>query len=281
MVKPCYIDSHGMKKGAWSEEEDNKLRGHIQWYGHQNWRLLPEYAGLARSGKSCRLRWVNYLKPGVRRGNYSKEEVHLIMELHAKLGNKWSAIARKFPGRTDNDIKNYWHAHVEKRHKRNAAATGKTKQQPCETSPKSEILKEEQPNKIIPRVAILNELAPKDVVVAESSFIQDSENSVSLLSNANCVTHDSTCVDSVERNLWNEPADQINYFESLPELNYEELLSPNPYVLNHHHCLAEDSTSSSDAFAETQDNTWAEPEVGGLFSPDFLYFDDNINLFWQ
>ncbi|CAA2968227.1 transcription factor MYB13-like [Olea europaea subsp. europaea] len=91
MVKPCYVDGNGIKKGAWSEE-DNKLREHIQSSGHSNWRLLPQCAGLARSGKSCRLRWVNYLKPGVKRGNYSKEEVDLIMGLHAKLGNKYGII---------------------------------------------------------------------------------------------------------------------------------------------------------------------------------------------
>ncbi|KAG8388748.1 hypothetical protein BUALT_Bualt02G0157500 [Buddleja alternifolia] len=109
------FDSNGMKKGAWSEEEDNKLRDYIRRYGHANWRLLPKNAGLARCGKSCRLRWVNYLKPGVKRGSFSSHEKDLIVELHAQLGTKWSAIASKFPGRTDNDIKNFWHAHIDRR----------------------------------------------------------------------------------------------------------------------------------------------------------------------
>lgn len=116
MRKPC-VDENGVKKGAWSEEEDNKLRSYILRYGHWNWRLLPKFAGLTRCGKSCRLRWVNYLKPGLKRGSFTKEEEDLIAKLHHELGNKWSAMAARLPGRTDNEIKNYWHTHLKKRSK--------------------------------------------------------------------------------------------------------------------------------------------------------------------
>ncbi|CAK9161598.1 unnamed protein product [Ilex paraguariensis] len=109
-------------RGSWSDEEDNKLRAYIQKYGHWNWRQLPKFAGLSRCGKSCRLRWMNYLRPGVKRGNYSKEEEHMIMKLHEELGNKWSAIAAHLPGRTDNEIKNFWHTHIKKRGKLNPTA---------------------------------------------------------------------------------------------------------------------------------------------------------------
>nr|GMD35160.1 myb-related protein Myb4-like [Ipomoea batatas] len=70
--------------------------------------------GLSRCGKSCRLRWMNYLRPNIKRGNYTQEEDQLILKMHRQLGNKWSAIAAHLPGRTDNEIKNHWHTSLKK-----------------------------------------------------------------------------------------------------------------------------------------------------------------------
>lgn len=71
-------------------------------------------AGLRRTGKSCRLRWVNYLHPGLRRGRITADEERLILQLHAQWGSRWSRIARSLPGRTDNEIKNFWRTRARK-----------------------------------------------------------------------------------------------------------------------------------------------------------------------
>ncbi|KAM3389555.1 hypothetical protein ACQJBY_011602 [Aegilops geniculata] len=114
---PCCCHDTGVKKGPWTEEEDKTLVEHIQKRGGHvgSWRGLPKAAGLNRCGKSCRLRWTNYLRPDIKRGNFSDEEERLIITLHAGLGNKWATIATHLEGRTDNEIKNYWNTHIRKK----------------------------------------------------------------------------------------------------------------------------------------------------------------------
>ncbi|XP_057961493.1 transcription factor MYB62-like [Malania oleifera] len=103
-----------LRRGPWTLEEDNMLSQYISRHGEGRWNLLAKCAGLKRTGKSCRLRWLNYLKPDVKRGNLTPQEQLLILELHSKWGNRWSKIAQHLPGRTDNEIKNYWRTRVQK-----------------------------------------------------------------------------------------------------------------------------------------------------------------------
>ncbi|KFK43255.1 hypothetical protein AALP_AA1G100100 [Arabis alpina] len=109
----CYKQK--LRKGLWSPEEDEKLLNHITNHGHGCWSSVPKLAGLQRCGKSCRLRWINYLRPDLKRGAFSPEEENLIVELHAALGNRWSQIAARLPGRTDNEIKNLWNSSIKKK----------------------------------------------------------------------------------------------------------------------------------------------------------------------
>ncbi|KAH9603175.1 hypothetical protein KSS87_003156 [Heliosperma pusillum] len=111
---PCCEKEH-TNKGAWTKEEDERLINYIKTHGEGCWRSLPKAAGLQRCGKSCRLRWINYLRPDLKRGNFTEEEDELIINLHSLLGNKWSLIAARLPGRTDNEIKNYWNTHIKRK----------------------------------------------------------------------------------------------------------------------------------------------------------------------
>ncbi|XP_043719232.1 transcription factor MYB111-like [Telopea speciosissima] len=111
---PC-CEKVGLKKGRWTAEEDETLIKYIQANGEGSWRSLPKNAGLLRCGKSCRLRWINYLRADLKRGNITAEEEDTIIKLHSSLGNKWSLIATQLPGRTDNEIKNYWNSRLSRR----------------------------------------------------------------------------------------------------------------------------------------------------------------------
>ncbi|KAG8386954.1 hypothetical protein BUALT_Bualt03G0202400 [Buddleja alternifolia] len=273
MVRPPSYDSNGIKKGAWSEEEDNKLRAYIMRYGHWNWRLLPKYAGLARCGKSCRLRWVNYLKPGVKKGNFTKHEKDLIVELHAQLGNKWSAIAAKLPGRTDNDIKNYWHAHIDKRGKQDAATVigSHTIYEANSMDTHQLCLKEEKPfeNITFPEKN-LNELASLDAVtnVQDSALSFDAESSDSI----NATPQGDFWPDS----FLGYPVDdnQTDYFPPVlseevffyPEYDYSDLSNS-------------DSSNLGDLSTISSDHDYvAEPVHGDFWSEPFVLCTSNSQI---
>ncbi|CAN6480688.1 unnamed protein product [Victoria cruziana] len=115
---PC-CPKVGLLRGPWTPREDALLINYVKEHGEGQWRSLPKKAGLLRCGKSCRLRWMNYLRPGIKRGGIGQDEEELILKLHALLGNRWSLIAGRLPGRTDNEIKNYWNSHLSKKLRRN------------------------------------------------------------------------------------------------------------------------------------------------------------------
>ncbi|KAH0673300.1 hypothetical protein KY284_024387 [Solanum tuberosum] len=108
------------RKGPWTVEEDKLLIEYVNLHGEGRWNSVARLAGLKRNGKSCRLRWVNYLRPDLKRGQITPYEERIILELHAIWGNRWSTIARSLPGRTDNEIKNYWRTNFKKKFKKSS-----------------------------------------------------------------------------------------------------------------------------------------------------------------
>ncbi|KAL9145169.1 hypothetical protein ABFS82_13G022400 [Erythranthe guttata] len=265
MVRAPFYDKNGVKKGAWSEEEDNKLKAYILRYGHWNWRLLPKFAGLERCGKSCRLRWVNYLKPGVKKGNFSKQEEDLIVELHAQLGKRWSVIAAKLPGRTDNDIKNFWHTRIRKREPKN---------------PTAEII-------ITNPSSTTTELASCEESVNKSASSNNTTASSSLSFDDDNLWDDIFQLADINNNSNNDffpplASSDENYYFSDSQLHYtSELPSSNSC---YDYCVGQmvDRNFSGESFElgyGSGSSYVPIEEAGGGVYDCFVYYDDGMNLF--
>ncbi|CDP09459.1 unnamed protein product [Coffea canephora] len=198
-----------IKKGPWKAEEDEVLINHVKKYGPRDWSSIRSKGLLQRTGKSCRLRWVNKLRPNLKNGvKFSAEEERIVIDLQAQFGNKWAKIATYLPGRTDNDVKNFWSS----RQKRLARIL----QTPASSSSSSS--NRSQRNKHVPAI--------HDVPPFEASKFSSSSEEDSLPKSQSCLS--SYTVKSLTVEMEMVPLPELMHPNTL---NYEQSFLPPEFDL--------------------------------------------------
>ncbi|XP_010558458.1 PREDICTED: transcription factor MYB108-like [Tarenaya hassleriana] len=254
-------DEMDLRRGPWTVEEDFKLINYIVTHGEGRWNSLARCAGLQRTGKSCRLRWLNYLRPDVRRGNITLEEQLLILELHSRWGNRWSKIAQYLPGRTDNEIKNYWRTRVQKH----------AKQLKCDVNSKQ--FKDTMRYLWMPRlVERIQAAAAKTTASATSACVTDSTDQFNFVTTSYGTDNVSSSMgNSVDmQSLCNHP----NGYNNTPE-NSNAAVSPASDLSEYHSAAINPNLSNQNQNQNPNPNPYAgDIQTGPMGS----YYDSDINL---
>ncbi|KAA8548184.1 hypothetical protein F0562_004555 [Nyssa sinensis] len=215
--QPC-CDKVGLKRGPWTIEEDHKLINFILDNGIHCWRMVPKLAGLLRCGKSCRLRWINYLRPDLKRGALSEMEENQIIQLHARFGNRWSKIASHFPGRTDNEIKNHWNTRIKRRLKLLGV-------DPVTHKPIEEKEKVAEKTETVPEESL--EVTPKADNHEQSGVLETSERQNEVEMSYDERNDYEMLSGSLDVGLWiNQETNTSNSYNSTPPFSLEDSLNP-------------------------------------------------------
>nr|ACU19918.1 unknown [Glycine max] len=196
-----------LRKGLWSPEEGEKLFNYITRFGVGCWSSVPKQAGLQRSGKSCRLRWINYLRPDLKRGMFSQQEEDLIISLHEVLGNRWAQIAAQLPGRTDNEIKNFWNSCLKKKLMKQGIDPATHK--PLLSAQEHIIIKEEKET--------ILETPPPMLLPMSQGILASSQESPLVVNNSSYCDGGLNVTEAASREVFmskNAALDPLSYFES-------------------------------------------------------------------